>query len=729
VQKVGITKVQDDFAFRLASLLYNSENRSFSLKNEPHGELKVLDTPVVRNQRQDNKRAQFGFRKVHYNLQGSRAPFSQPPSGRQYSDRRRNSPSREQYQDSYRFPPRGRSPPRRHSRDRQRSRSPPREQYQDNRRPPPQDHRRDGYDLRSRDRQREFPPRGQHRDSRWSSPRGRRHDDYDRRSQVRQRSRSPRRESPPRGQYRDSRWSSPRGHHHHDYDRRSPHRGHHHNDYDRCPPYPPLQSRPCDDRRSLGSPSRDRPRDGRRSPRRRASPQAKPPIARPPQRTTQTPLESEITATLWNYLNYGRQNLKLARCLRNEYSRNPPQFSRTDDKPNHTVDVCAENVLELSIRAALMMLWYYRAQDEKLADSLYQKYKNDALQNISRPPHIDESRVLGHKIEEYAVLGTSLNPFVIESDPDSEDEEDLIRKFAKENQPPSLILDQVRRTQHSPSTGNSRALEHRDSEPEGFMMSGALPIGTQPEMTQTVDPEDDEEQIVTSRHRRTSRNTRVEQSDMGRTESENIAQPRHKNAFEDSISSLPSRIKLCLTACPFDHHGFLEFRINKQYVQYDRETNAFTLTKLFNFVIGQSATNPHKSAEFEKLRKLSFVRHWGEDKRGIHSKFSNSVCTYILLTCLVLPMADAKRWCESINAAAITDYVSAILDTDSSKGQILAKAFCSCGARIKLDSTGREHCKVQDITARRRGVSKGKVPSATHVQPLVPSKKQSKGFN
>jgi hypothetical protein len=343
----------------------------------------------------------------------------------------------------------------------------------------------------------------------------------------------------------------------------------------------------------------------------------------------------------------------------------PLQFSSTDDKPNTTVDVCVENALELSIRATLKLISYYRAQEPKLLS-------------------------------------------------------DLTDKFAKDNKHLGLILNQVRQIQQPRSTGNPRASDHRDSEPADFVMTGALPVGTQ-EITQTVDHENDEEQIVTRRPQRTSRKTVVEQPVISEAESDNVAEPRHKTAFKDTLSSLPSRIKLFSTACPFDHHGFLEFRANSQYVQYDRETQAFALTKLFRLVIGNPEAQPQKWEEYVKLRELSFTRRSGEGKRGILSKFPNSVCTYILLIYLVLPMADAKRRCESINAAAITDYVSAILDTDSSKGQVLAKAFCSCGARIKLDSTGREHCKVQDTTARRRGGTKGKDPPAIQMHHLVTS--------
>jgi hypothetical protein len=145
-----------------------------------------------------------------------------------------------------------------------------------------------------------------------------------------------------------------------------------------------------------------------------------------------------------------------------------------------------------------------------------------------------------------------------------------------------LILNQVRQIQQPRSTGNPRASDHRDSEPADFVMTGALPVGTQ-EITQTVDHENDEEQIVTRRPQRTSRKTVVDQPVISEAESDNVAEPRHKTAFKDTLSSLPSRIKLFSTACPFDHHGFLEFRANSQYVQYDRETQAFALTKLFRY--------------------------------------------------------------------------------------------------------------------------------------------------
>jgi hypothetical protein len=135
----------------------------------------------------------------------------------------------------------------------------------------------------------------------------------------------------------------------------------------------------------------------------------------------------------------------------------------------------------------------------------------------------------------------------------------------------------------------------------------------------------------------------------------------------------------------------------------------------------QLEVRPQRWEEYDQLCNLSFLRSWGEDKRGTYSKSPNSMCTYFLLTYLVLPIADTKRWCESINGAEITGYVSAILDTNLSKGKLPKKAFCSCGARIKLDSTGREHCKVQDTTARRRGGTKGKVPPAIHTHHLVTS--------
>lgn len=61
--KVGMTEVQNDFAFRLASLLYNSESRSFSLKNKPYGEQEVLDAPLVKNQNRDDRRAEYGIAK------------------------------------------------------------------------------------------------------------------------------------------------------------------------------------------------------------------------------------------------------------------------------------------------------------------------------------------------------------------------------------------------------------------------------------------------------------------------------------------------------------------------------------------------------------------------------------------------------------------------------------------------------------------------------------------
>lgn len=61
--KVGMTEVQNDFAFRLTSLLYNSESRSFSLKNKPYGEQEVLDAPLVKNQNRDDRRAEYGIAK------------------------------------------------------------------------------------------------------------------------------------------------------------------------------------------------------------------------------------------------------------------------------------------------------------------------------------------------------------------------------------------------------------------------------------------------------------------------------------------------------------------------------------------------------------------------------------------------------------------------------------------------------------------------------------------
>jgi hypothetical protein len=76
------------------------------------------------------------------------------------------------------------------------------------------------------------------------------------------------------------------------------------------------------------------------------------------------------------------------------------------------------------------------------------------------------------------------------------------------------------------------------------MMSGALPIGAQPEITRTVDPEDDDEQIVTSRPQQTSRHTMVEQSVISQAENVKVAEPSHKITFKDSLSSLPSCIKL-----------------------------------------------------------------------------------------------------------------------------------------------------------------------------------------
>ena len=77
--------------------------------------------------------------------------------------------------------------------------------------------------------------------------------------------------------------------------------------------------------------------------------------------------------------------------------------------------------------------------------------------------------------------------------------------------------------------------------------------------------------------------------------------------------------------------------------------------------------------------------------------------TYILLTYLVLAMVNAKRWCESINGAEITTYVSDVVDTNSPKGQLLARAFCSCGPRINLDGIEWKHCKVEHATANTRG--------------------------
>lgn len=39
-----------------------------------------------------------------------------------------------------------------------------------------------------------------------------------------------------------------------------------------------------------------------------------------------------------------------------------------------TVDDCAENALELSIRATLKTMYYYRAQDPKLLSDLIRKF-------------------------------------------------------------------------------------------------------------------------------------------------------------------------------------------------------------------------------------------------------------------------------------------------------------------------------------------------------------------
>ena len=185
-------------------------------------------------------------------------------------------------------------------------------------------------------------------------------------------------------------------------------------------------------------------------------------------------------------------------------------------------------------------------------------------------------------------------------------------------------------------------------------------------------------------------------------DSEGIVKARRKITFADCISSLPSRIKLLLTACLFQRHGLVEFRVNDQTLQYDRELNAFQLAKLFSFITDQPDARRQYWDEYCQLKKLCFTKRV-EEKKGILGKSPNSVFTYILLTYLVLAMVNAKRWCESINGAEITTYVSDVVDTNSPKGQLLARAFCSCGPRINLDGIEWKHCKVEHATANTRG--------------------------
>ena len=79
----------------------------------------------------------------------------------------------------------------------------------------------------------------------------------------------------------------------------------------------------------------------------------------------------------------------------------------------------------------------------------------------------------------------------------------------------------------------------------------------------------------------------VEQPALDLTDSEDIVKARRKIMFADCISSLPSRIKRLMTACPFQRHGLVEFRVSDQTLQYDRELNAFQLAKLFSFITDQ----------------------------------------------------------------------------------------------------------------------------------------------
>ena len=185
-------------------------------------------------------------------------------------------------------------------------------------------------------------------------------------------------------------------------------------------------------------------------------------------------------------------------------------------------------------------------------------------------------------------------------------------------------------------------------------------------------------------------------------DSEGIVKARRKITFADCISSLPSRIKLLMTACPFQGHGLVEFRVSDQTLQYDRELNAFQLAKLFSFITDQPDARRQYWDEYCQLKKLCFTKRV-EEKKGILGKSPNSVFTYILLTYLVLAMVNAKRWCESINGAEITTYVSDVVVRNSPEGQLLARAFCSCGPRINLDGIEWKHCKVEHATANTRG--------------------------
>lgn len=54
--------------------------------------------------------------------------------------------------------------------------------------------------------------------------------------------------------------------------------------------------------------------------------------------------------------------------------KNPPQFSATDAKLDTTVDICAENALESSIRVTLTRLWYNLSRYPKLLSDLITKY-------------------------------------------------------------------------------------------------------------------------------------------------------------------------------------------------------------------------------------------------------------------------------------------------------------------------------------------------------------------
>jgi hypothetical protein len=258
-------------------------------------------------------------------------------------------------------------------------------------------------------------------------------------------------------------------------------------------------------------------------------------------------------------------------------------------------------------------LYYYRHQHESLYTRLFNKCEEEWQKETESEPEVtDDPHVLteshaparqgneGKRTDDPQVLARQGKEIVAPGTDDQGNESVALAHQGKESDAPARQGNEGKRTDDP----QVLARQGKESVAPGGGKNSNPPVIVSDSDSEFIEIEDEEDEP-------TGPGTYMMTSALPATTG-----PLQESRIDDAHGAdndmpdpgLARRLKLLSTACPFDHRGMLDIRVDNHDLRFDRRLNAFQVGKLFNFVQGTHRVSLATSEEGAELMKASFKR-------------------------------------------------------------------------------------------------------------------------